>query len=194
MTSIDELINKITSSNASEVVEDNEIWRAIEDYEDLYWVSSTGRVLSLNGKRLLRHTHASEGYPAVNIRKGGKSKPVYIHRLVAQAFIPNPHVLPEVYHINHNITDTRVENLRWANRGERSRNRVVKGSITLAKRGGHHCFRVQYSPNRDGKKKDRCFRIKDINNEESVNEAKALASAFRDKVVAEINAQLSSTN
>lgn len=50
----------------------------------------------------------------VNLCKNGKAKTVYIHRLVAEAFIPNPNNYNEVNHIDENKTNNTIENLEWA--------------------------------------------------------------------------------
>jgi len=94
-----------------------EIWKDIEGYPN-YQVSNMGRVKSLNylrtGKeKILKSCNNNKGYIYVNLYKEGKQKHYLIHRLVAQAFIPNPDNLPEVNHKNENPTDNRVENLEW---------------------------------------------------------------------------------
>lgn len=98
-----------------------EIWKDIEGYEGLYQVSNMGRIKSLNyrntGKEgLLSCKPNKDGYIVVGLSKNKKVKPFYAHRLVAEAFLPNPDNLPVV---NHKIddyehrSDNRVENLEW---------------------------------------------------------------------------------
>lgn len=60
--------------------------------------------------------HIKNGYLAVNLFKDGKQKHYYIHRLVAEAFIPNPGNLPEVNHKDCDKTNNHVSNLEWCDR------------------------------------------------------------------------------
>ena len=97
-----------------------EEWRPIEGYEGLYEVSSYGRVRSLDrfyyrlhkGK-VLSPTKDRYGYLTVTLNYNGKSKTIKIHRLVAQAFLPNPDNLPQVNHKNEVKSDNCVDNLEW---------------------------------------------------------------------------------
>ena len=98
-----------------------ELWKDIEGYEGLYKVSSYGNVLSLkycgsNRKHLLAPNPDHKGYLMVYLSKKGKTKTFKIHRLVASAFIPNPHNLPQVNHIDENPNNNKVENLEWCTR------------------------------------------------------------------------------
>ena len=105
-----------------------EEWKAIAGYEGLYEVSNLGRIKSLSridsrgykrNEKILKLNKDSGGYLKVSLYKNGKPKQYLVHRLVAQAFIPNPNNLPE---INHKIndfehrSDNRVENLEWCTR------------------------------------------------------------------------------
>lgn len=97
----------------------NEVWSMIAEFPD-YQVSNHGRVkhIYLNGREYILHPWLDRyGYPTVHIH--GTTQRV--HRLVAQAFIPNPWNLPEVHHRNRNRADNRVENLRWCNRRKHMR-------------------------------------------------------------------------
>lgn len=101
-----------------------EIWRPILNYEGYYEVSSFGRVRSVdrivqNGKwtkpvrgRILKLNN-NDGYMYCCLCKDGKTKQHKVHRLVAQAFIPNPDNLPYINHKNEDKGDNRVENLEW---------------------------------------------------------------------------------
>ena len=96
-----------------------EIWKDIEGFEGLYQVSNLGRVKSLgNGltwktERILKTVRTKDGYLKLVLSKNNVRKYFRVHRLVAQAFIPNPDNLPEVNHKNEDKTDNRVENLEW---------------------------------------------------------------------------------
>ena len=102
-----------------------EIWCDISDYKGLYQVSTLGRVRSLdriiydqgrhwfqNGK-ILKASFQKSGYLFVTLSKEGKTKQYRVHRLVAQAFIPNPNGLPQVNHKDEDVTNNKVENLEW---------------------------------------------------------------------------------
>ena len=97
-----------------------EVWKDIAGYEGLYQVSSFGRVKSLwHGRERIRKPHLNhKGYSELNLCKGGNVKGFKVHRLVAEAFIPNPQNKREVNHINGIKADNRVENLEWVTPSE----------------------------------------------------------------------------
>lgn len=103
-----------------------EIWKDIKGYEGYYEVSSYGRVRSLDrivtysdgekhslkGKILKMH-YCGSGYLNFSLHKNGKTEHKYPHRLVAEAFIPNPSNLPEVNHKDEDKTNNCMVNLEW---------------------------------------------------------------------------------
>ena len=97
----------------------NEEWRDIKGYEGLYQVSNLGRVRSLNCRGhkgcigILTPRLDGKGYEMVALYKEGKARNIKVHRLVAQAFIPNPNNYPQVNHKDENKTNNDVKNLEW---------------------------------------------------------------------------------
>lgn len=89
-----------------------EIWKNVVGYEGYYEVSSMGRVRNFETKHVLKHFLCS-GYPRVGLRRENKKNGMYIHRLVATAFIPNPNNYPQVNHRDETRHNNNVENLEW---------------------------------------------------------------------------------
>lgn len=118
-----------------------EIWKDIENYEGLYQVSNLGRVRSLD--RILRNSHKSfrlskgrlvaitdngNGYKIASLSKGGR-KNFYVHRLVAQAFLPNPNNLFQVNHKDCIKSNNNVDNLEWCSPIYNTRHAIENGRV-----------------------------------------------------------------
>lgn len=102
-----------------------EIWKDIPGYEGKYQISNFGNVMSLHFKRsptnkkLLKQTPDGKyGYLKVMLRDNGNDKMCTVHRLVAEAFIPNPNNKPNVNHLDTNPKNNRVDNLEWCTQKE----------------------------------------------------------------------------
>ena len=133
-----------------------EDWKDIAGWEGLYAVSSNGRIKSydrlvteLNGKT---RTHKgrlvtlkkSGRYHGVSLFLHGVGQRYYAHRLVAEAFIPNPDGRPEVNHKDGNKFNNCVSNLEWATRSENAKHAHRMGLINPSPPKGEsqHCAKL----------------------------------------------------
>lgn len=103
-----------------------EIWKESVTLKGRYAVSSLGRIKSLDrvGEtcygatrslkgRLLSHHRNPDKYHLLNCKFNGKQRVIQVHRLVAEAFIPNPENLPYINHIDGNKSNNKIGNLEW---------------------------------------------------------------------------------
>ena len=106
-----------------------EIWKPVVGYEGHYQVSNFGRVKSIKfGKEIILKQNIRRGYYYVCLSKNGIAKNYFVHRLVAQAFLPNPDNLPQVNHKDEDKTNNNVTNLEWCTK-EENQNHAVRTNL-----------------------------------------------------------------
>lgn len=90
-----------------------EIWKDIEWYKGVYKISNLGRVYSVQRKKIKNTFIDKGGYVRVQLYYNYTQKGFLVHRLVAEAFIPNPNNYPQVNHKDENKLNNCVDNLEW---------------------------------------------------------------------------------
>jgi hypothetical protein len=117
----------------------SEVWKDIKGYEGIYQVSNKGRVKRIKvstgaNLRTIRPS-LSAGYPAVGLHKNDKRERFYVHRLVAEAFIPNPENKPQVNHKDGNKRNPVSSNLEWCTSKENYVHAACKLGVMYTPRG-----------------------------------------------------------
>lgn len=95
----------------------DEQWKEIAGFPK-YRVSNTGEIRSEYSNSILIPFETNSGYLQVHLSEGGKRFKRYIHRLVAEAFVPNPDAKPHVNHIDGNRHNNSFDNIEWCTRSE----------------------------------------------------------------------------
>ena len=127
MTNIDQLIKSVEQwSIDKDLHKGNPDFKLIEDYPN-YVISKNGDVIALSyigaagqkrQMKVLKQNTNVDGYKNVNLLNNEGKKTFRVHRLVAQAFIPNPQNKETVNHIDGDKTNNKVDNLEWSTRKE----------------------------------------------------------------------------
>ena len=105
------------------------MWKDVLGYEGRYEVNTLGQVKATKSGKILSPQLGGNGYYKVGLRKqvGGIKTREILHRLVATAFIPNPHNKPQVNHIDGNKLNNNVCNLEWVTASENSQHAFDTG-------------------------------------------------------------------
>lgn len=88
-------------------------WYDIKGYEGLYQINKLGEIKTLRSNKIMKYGYTTKGYKQVGLYKNKKCKHLYVHRLVAETFIPNFNNLPLVNHKDENRQNNCVDNLEW---------------------------------------------------------------------------------
>lgn len=137
------LNNRVDNSYVEEIVDlPGEVWKYVSGYERYYAVSNKGRLkacrrsvtynrdgidyVRTHKEREIIFEPDDRGYMQSSITKDGVLKYVTMHRLVAEAFIPNPENKPQINHIDGNPSNNCVENLEWCTAKENVQDYVEK--------------------------------------------------------------------
>jgi hypothetical protein len=137
-------------SNSKEI-----IWKTVKDYENIYLVSNTGIIKSVdhlvvhkNGRnriqkgRILKTSISKKGYVQVSLSKDNIRFHTGVHRVVAIAFIPNPNNLPEVNHKDGNKLNNEDDNLEWNTGSDNMIHAVLNHLINPNLGEKHHMSKI----------------------------------------------------
>lgn len=123
------------------------MWKYIDDTDGLYQINEDGEIKSLPRKirskggfrmtkeKILKHNISKNGYHMIGLHTNDKVIKAYVHRLVAQYFVPNPDNKPCVDHIDGNIDNNASSNLRWCTIKENNNFPHHRRKLSSSKKG-----------------------------------------------------------
>ena len=126
----------------------NEIWKDVKGFEGIYQISNKGRLKSFKQHakgKILSNKNKNGDYLSIVLCKGGKVRSTRIHRLVAEAFIPNPNGKPQINHKDSNRQNNNVGNLEWVTAKENSQHAIKANPGMVA---GLIEYRKKFKPKR----------------------------------------------
>lgn len=114
-------------------------WKYVDDTDGRYVIFDDGTILTSYyrltcGPHIMRPFKAHNGYHRITLFVRGRQRKFFMHRLVAQAFLPRPSSLHEVNHKNGVKTDNRIENLEWVSKSENSLH-AIRSGLQIVRRG-----------------------------------------------------------
>lgn len=114
-----------------------EIWKTIKDFQG-YKISNKGRLL--NKKNIITiGWDGNKGYRIIRLCSNGIRKMKKMHRLVAEAFIHNPHNYPQINHKDCNKQNNQIENLEWCTQSQNVKHAYDSGLINMPDNRGEKC-------------------------------------------------------
>ena len=118
-----------------------EIWKDIKGYEGIYKVSNLGIVIRIGGNvkrkehlmyvpsKIMKPMDNGKGYLRIKLTINSKEKRIMLHRIIAEAFIPNPENKRCVNHIDGNKQNNLLYNLEWCTHSENSQHSIKIGTF-----------------------------------------------------------------
>jgi len=119
------------------------MWKNIDGYDGTYQVSDDGQVRNVKTGLTLKQQKTKFGYLAVKLFSHNKGKEYKVHRLVATAFIENPHNKPQVNHIDCDRTNNDVTNLEWVTNKENSQWSIRLGRRVMTEKWRENIIRTR---------------------------------------------------
>ena len=106
----------------------SEPWKFVVGFEGLYEVAPCGAIRNAKTLRWLSPSANDDGYYYVKLFQDGKGQQKAVHRIVAEAFIPNPNNKPQVNHKDRNKGNNDISNLEWVTRAENQSHAIRNGA------------------------------------------------------------------
>lgn len=109
-----------------------EIWKPVKTFETKYEISNLGNLKNIRTNKILKMTNKKKDYFRIILYDENHKRTTYIHRLVAETFIPNPNNFPIINHIDLNKQNNRVDNLEWCTQSHNTKDAISKGAKTMS--------------------------------------------------------------
>lgn len=108
----------------------DELWKPVVNFENEYWISDYGRLWSIKKQRFLKAYKLDNwGHVGFSLCKNGVVYKKYVHRIMAEAFVPNPNNYPIVRHIDDDPSNNIIDNLAWGTNKDNTWDSIYNGTF-----------------------------------------------------------------